>query len=320
MTDKEIDPIDGTFDDVSNAIVGKAKEILGRYALLSGELPVGGKDLQCAVLDDETRVLSATSVFKAFDRPRRANSRMEIDGITIPAFLDASNLKEYINQDVMKRITPIEYRDGSSTKSGYDAKLLIDICDIYLKARREGVLNSKQMHLAEKAEIIQTAFAYVGIEAVIDEATGYQHARSSDALRVLLSRYIAEGLQKWMKTFPDSFFDQLDKLYDNEKTASNKRPQYYGKFINKYVYNPIENGYIKAELDKLNITDDGKRKARFHQWLNSDGRDTLIRQIGRVEARMEMFDEIDKFKLAEAKQKAITVAPYMFDEMNKLIE
>ncbi len=95
---------------------------------------------------------------------------------------------------------------------------------------------------------------------------------------------------------------------------------YYGGFINKYIYDPLENGYIKAELDKLNIKQDGSRKARFHQWLNDEGRDTLIRQLGRIEARMEMFNNIDGFKKAEEKQKAISIAPYMFDEMNQIIE
>jgi len=103
-------------------------------------------------------------------------------------------------------------------------------------------------------------------------------------------------------------------------TRPRNRPVYYGRFINKYIYDAIENGYIKAELDKLNIDDEGKRKARFHQWLSEDGRDTLIRQIGRVEARMEMFKNIEGFKKAEDKQKAISIAPYMFDEMNQIIE
>jgi hypothetical protein len=46
--------------------------------------------------------------------------------------------------------------------------------------------------------------------------------------------------------------------------------------ITKYVYDPIEHGYVKKELDKQNIKDDGKRRARFHQWLSDNGRNILI--------------------------------------------
>jgi hypothetical protein len=66
-----------------------------------------------------------------------------------------------------------------------------------------------------------------------DEATGFQRDRKHDALRLLLWKYIAEGLQKWLNTVPDSFFLELDKLYNNEPTASHKRPQYYGHFIGR---------------------------------------------------------------------------------------
>ena len=105
-----------------------------------------------------------------------------------------------------------------------------------------------------------SAFAQVRITALIDEATGCQYDRKHDALRLLLQQYIVEGMRKWLHTFPDAFFVELDRLYDNESTTSQKRPQYYGHFINRYIYNLIENGYVKSKLNELNIADDGKRK------------------------------------------------------------
>lgn len=293
---------------------------INRYALLSGLLPIADVDLHCAVLDDETRVLSATSIFSAFKRPRKGmNSRLELDGTRLPPFLASKNLEKYITSEVMSRTKLIEYRDGKTKKSGYDSALLADMCEIYLKARRDGVLTGTQADLAIQAEILQTAFAKVGIAAVIDEATGYQRIRTNDALRVLLSRYIADGLRKWLPTFPNSFFAELDRLYGNETTTSRNRPKYYGGFINRYIYEPIENGYVKSELDRLNIKDDGTRRARFHQWLSDQGRDVLVRQIGRVEGRMEMFKTIQQFKTAEKTKKNISIAPYLFDDMNKII-
>ncbi|WP_254305521.1 P63C domain-containing protein [Sphingopyxis sp. BSNA05] len=71
---------------------------------------------------------------------------------------------------------------------------------------REDELHSSQEHLAKQAEVLMQAFAKVGIVALIDEATGYQLDRAHDALRLLLGKYIAEGLQKWIHTFPDTFF------------------------------------------------------------------------------------------------------------------
>lgn len=334
--DKEIEPIDGSFDEVVSSITKnknnineadkkhKDKEpklINPPKALYQGILPIGDVELNCAVLDDGTRVLTATSIFTVFGRSRKGmNSRLEIEGTKLPPFLAAKNLEIFINQDVIDRTKPIQYLDGKQERTGYVATLLPKMCEVYLMARRNGALVSSQAKLAEQSEIILSALAQVGIDALVDEATGFQYDRKHDALRLLLSKYIAEGLQKWMFTFPDSFFAELDKLYGNERTTSTKRPQYYGNFINKYVYDPIENGYVKSRLNELNITAEGKRRARFHQWLSGDGRNILIHQIGRVQGLMEMCLTIDAFKHAAMKQKQISIAPYLFDEMNRIIE
>lgn len=316
--DKKIEPINDSFENVVGAIAPRAKPVTLIRSIYQGPLPIGDTELECAILDDQenTRIIGMTSVFKAFGRVARSNNRL----INIPAFMDATNLQPFIDQELRGLITQIEYHDGKTKKVGYNALILPALCDMYLQARRAGKLTAKQAHLAEKAEILQSAFAKVGIQALVDEATGFQRDRGHDALRLLLVKYIAEGLQKWLKTFPDTFFLELDRLYNNEPTSSRGRPQYYGGFINRYVYNPIENGYVKQELDKLNISDEGKRKARFHQWLNDEGRNMLIHQIGRVQGLMEMCTDIDHFKTAAKKQKTVSIAPYLFDDMNKIID
>ena len=289
-------------------------------AMYWGKLPIGDIELDCVVLDDGQRILTATSIFDAFGRSRKGmNSRLEIDGTTLPPFIAAKNLKPYINQTVIQRTKLIEYLDGGRVKTGYAATLLPAMCGVYLAARRDDdVLVESQKKLAVQAEIITTALSMVGIEALVDEATGYQHDRKHDALRMLLSKYIAEGLQQWILTFPDSFFAELDRLYGNARTTARNRPQYYGHFINKYIYEPIESGYLKKRLNELNILPDGRRKAKFHQWLKDDGRNILIHQIGRVQGKMEDYRSIDTFKAANEKQKLISIAPYLFDEMNQI--
>ena len=285
----------------------------------TGNLPIGDIDLECAVLEDGTRVLTASSIFFAFDRTRKGiNDRLEINGVKLPPFLATKNLEPYLSPELLELATPIQYKDGNSIKEGYTAALLPKMCSLYLKMRRENALISSQEKLALKSEILLEAFAQVGIDALVDEATGYQRDRKHDALRILLNKYLAESLQKWLLTFPDSFFLELDRLYGNEQTTSRKRPQYYGNFINKYIYEPIEFGFVKSKLDELNITDDGKRKARFHQWLSQEGRNVLVHQIGRVQGMMESCNNINDFKKREQIKKQISIAPYLFEEMNDI--
>ena len=320
-----IEPIDATFDGLVDAIArgsnstSKAKFPIAKY---SGTLTIGGSEIGCAVLEDGTRLLTQSDMMRALGRSRQAKGRGFYDAdVNLPAFLTAKNLKDFIPNDLYVTSSQIEFIMPNGQRAfGYNAELLPQVCEVYLEARDAGALVQSQMHVARQADLLIRSLAKVGIVALVDEATGYQIDRGHDALRLLLEKYIAEGLQKWIHTFPDSFFAELDRLYDNAPTTPKSRPQYYGKFINKYVYDPIEHGYVKSKLDALNIMDDGKRRARFHQWLTDEGRTILTRQIGKVEGIMEMCDDIEHFKRVARRQKAISVAPYLFDEMNRIID
>ncbi|WP_298214291.1 P63C domain-containing protein [Acidocella sp.] len=324
--DKSIKPIPDTLENVAHALLGMDKNKKQKTALYIGSIPIGEIEFDCAVLEDGTRVLSERAVHRAFGSKRGGSHWRRIkagqDGANMPSFLSANNYFPFVSNELASALmSPIAYSAaGGTSANGIKAELLPEICGVFLAARRAGKLHPSQEHLANQAEVLMEAFAKVGIVALVDEATGYQRDRAHDALRLLLSKYIAEGLQKWLKTFPDAFFKELDRLYDNDTTAPRNRPQYYGKFINKYVYEPIEHGYVKAELNRLNIDEQGRRRARFHQWLSGEGRNMLIHQIGRVQGLMEMCSDIENFKSVSRKQRAISIAPYMFDDMNRIIE
>lgn len=295
-------------------------------AMYRGKLPIGGIELDCAVLENETRVLSSSSILKSFGRTARGLHKdrsleymEELDKIysnhglrAVPSFLSSKAIISLIDKDFLIALKPIQYQDGDSINEGYDANILPKLCSLYLKARRDGILNINQKNIVMQAEILLEALSVIGIVALIDEATGFQYNRKHDALRILLQQYIAEGIQKWLKRFPDKFFEGLDKLYENEKTTSRNRPMYYGGFINKYVYEPLENGFIKAELNQLNITDEGKRKARFHQWLTDFGNNQLQMQIGRVSGIIEISSTLDEFKKFIAKQSGLAIQDDLF--------
>ncbi len=301
-------------------------------SLYRGELPIGDIILDCAVLEDGTRILTKHAVFKAFGRTSRGldikrqneikeflDSQIPNNQLQqIPSFLDSKAILSLVTPDLIPLLQSFQYLDDGKIVEGYQAAILTKMCSLYLTARRDGILNRQQHSIANQAEILLSAFASVGLDALIDEATGYQYDRKHDALRMLLQKYLAEGLQPWLKTFPDIFFAELDRLYNNATTTSKNRPQYYGRFINTYIYDPIEDGFVKKELNKLNISESGKRIAKFHQWLSSDGKEILIRQMYRILGIMETSKNIESFKSKIDKQKTISIAPYIFKEMNEM--
>ena len=75
--------------------------IVDRKALYEGELHLGEKTLPCAVLNDGTRIITATAVFEAFDRPRKGKSNEGYRADRMPSFINANNLQPYVDQQLM---------------------------------------------------------------------------------------------------------------------------------------------------------------------------------------------------------------------------
>jgi hypothetical protein len=285
--------------------LGPDKEITADYI---GELKIGDFLVPCAVLSNEERVIFQREFVGMLTGNKKGGLERYFQAKNLLPFVPEKFKGESWDQGILR------FKYKGFLAHGLKSIDIVDILEMYLKARDAGILLKGQKHLADKAEILMRAFAKVGLAALIDEATGFQHNRKHDALRILLEHYVEEEIQKWIKRFPDEFFNALDKLYKNEKTTPRSRPQYYGKFINDYIYKPIENGYVKLELDKKNIMPDGKRKAKFHQWLTELGINQLILQIGRVMGVIEISPNPKKFKETIARQKSLAIQPELFSD------
>ena len=125
---------------------------------------------------------------------------------------------------------------------GLPTDLMIDICQGFVAALEAhslpdaGVkLTRRQIEIAVKASMFVAACAKVGLDALVDEATGYQYDRAEDALRVKLRAYLEDEMRKWEKTFPDELWVEFGRL-TNWRGAATKRPKYWGKLVMELIY------------------------------------------------------------------------------------
>lgn len=238
-----------------------------------GTLKIADKLLPCAVLEDGTRVINQTSVFKAFDRPQRGVRNKNKSTITLPSFLDANNLIPYINKEVYKVITPIRYINEKGKKAiGYRAEILPVVCEIYLSARSDkNVLTPSQERVAMASEILVRSLSKVGIIALVDEATGYQNTRPQEALQAYLEKLIRKELAAWSKKFPDEFYENIYKL-KNWTWPGMKKNRYsvVAHYTNDLVYERLASGVLDELKSKSPKNNAGNRKNKFHQWLTDD--------------------------------------------------
>jgi hypothetical protein len=244
-----------------------------------GKLEIGETVLNVAVLEGGIRVISRNAIFRAFGRTKRGRGRKETRVPKMPAFLDAKNLQPFVGADLKGVLKQIEYIDLHGKKdSGYNALILPMLCKVYLDARAtkshtdRSVLTKSQEPLARASEILLLGLSNVGIIALVDEATGYQAVREKDALRQFLEKFLLEEKGKWIKTYPDEFFEMIFKMKGLTWTTANKgqKPQWIGHHINDFVYSRIAPMVLNELKIKNPSKPGGGRAAKHTQFIAVD--------------------------------------------------
>jgi hypothetical protein len=254
---------------------------------------MGTAEFSVYVLDNGKRVMAQREVVRVLTGRRESGK--------LASYLQPQALRPYIDSDAIANQTLQFSIPGTQyTGNGYEATLLLDICDAYLRAREDQVLLAPgQLDIAKQAEIITRACAKVGIIALIDEATGYEAFKRKRDLQLKLQAFIAEDLQEWALMFPPEFWFELARL-EGVHYSPRSRPLRWGKYIMAFVYDAIDgNGDVGKELRKKNP--DPHFKQNHHQWLKEFGRQKVHDQIERVITIMKLCDDMDDFRQKFAK-------------------
>ena len=249
-----------------------------------GALGISDFVLQCAVLEGGVRVLSETSVMRAFGispggQAFQTAKLGEDDTVRLPMFLASLNLRPFIDNELENLLTqPIMYRSpkGGRPARGLDAVLIPKVCEVWLNARDAGVLRQTQLAVASRADTLMRGLARTGIIALVDEATGYQEVRDRYALQAILDRYLSRELAAWANRFPSEFYQEIFRLrgwtWDElkKKAGKGQGPRIVGKYTNDFVYARLAPGILEELQARNPVTERGQRRAKHHQWLSND--------------------------------------------------
>lgn len=258
---------------------------------------IGDVEIECYVLDDETRVIVQGSFLRAMGRSRTVRRTSEGE---VPPILQGQALQPFITDEVLARAKPIPFRTPRGARAlGYDANLLLDVCEIFLAARDSGRLPTNQKPIAAQAELLIRGWSRVGLAALIDEATGYQEVRTRDALAKILNDFVATEIQKYLTTFPPEFYSEMFRLRGVAPSSAeaNRRPQYFGKLTNDIVYSRLAPGVLDELKRVQEKTPSGNAKHKLYQRLTSNtGYPALREHLGSVVTLMKLSDDWDEFK------------------------
>ncbi|MCH8029593.1 MAG: P63C domain-containing protein [Candidatus Dadabacteria bacterium] len=249
-------------------------------AEFEGDFKIGEKLISAAVLLNGKRLLFQSTFLKALGRSRSPKAGTgvlsTVDGI--PFFLQAEALKPFISEELSQSTTPIFFKLKSGKRMvGYDAELLPQVAEVYLKMRDSCLSEGKKVpsqyqHIVRACDFIMRGLAHVGIVALVDEATGYQEVRDRLALQAILDKYLTDDYAKWTKIFPDEFYKELFRLkgISYPPSAHGQKPSYVGHWTNFIIYSRLEAGVLKELKIKNPRLLSGNRARKYHQHLTRD--------------------------------------------------
>ena len=205
------------------------------FAKWRGKIDLGGDELDVYVLNTGDRVISLRSAIK---------SMSGADTGSLASYVGVSALKPFIDSDlVLAELLEFSIPGTQFTGRGMTTEHFELICRAYVQALyKRAALTDRQREIAIKCAVLTAGLTRTGIDALIDEATGYQYERAEDALQVKLRAFISEELRAWEKTFPDELWEEFGRL-TGWATPLKSRPKWWGKLVTELIYSTLDRSF-----------------------------------------------------------------------------
>lgn len=243
-----------------------------------------GADVECYVLDDATRtaVISQTGMGRALGLAPRGNA--------LPRFLASNAMKDALGAELREKLkNPLKFQWGTpgapegflANIHGFDAAVLIDLCQAIINADKAGKLDPQQKKIATNAAIIVSASAKSGIRDLVYALAGFD--QSADQVIQAFKVYVLEEAKKYEPEFPVELYQQWYRLYQIPEHPGRGWPWHFKHLTIRHVYFPLakSNGRLLDLLRALKAQG-GDQKKKLFQFLNDVGAKALRQHIGRL--------------------------------------
>lgn len=131
-----------------------------KFSVLENTILVGETLVDVYVTDEGTRLVDAFDIQPLF-LPFHIIEKMS----------KKTELKSILTEDLKAALQMIEYATNGTTYIA--ATTILDIADLLLDARNILKLDQEELAMARQAEKLVIEFAKIGINALVDEATGH---------------------------------------------------------------------------------------------------------------------------------------------------
>lgn len=240
-----------------------------------------GVDVECYIADDarRTAVISQTGMATILGLRSR--------GSAFPTFIGSQAMADSVSRELRQKLEkPLLLQWGSGGREvppsiihGYDATLLIDVCNAIADAHAKGKLGKRHEKVVQQAAIINGASAKSGITGLVYALAGYRP--EVEEVIQAFKAFVQEEARKYEQEFPSELYMAWHRLYAIPVPVRGK-PWHFMHLTRRHVYYPLakSSGKLLELLRALRDRDPQKKK--LFQFLNEVGTRALRMHMGRV--------------------------------------
>lgn len=256
-----------------------------------------GFDAECYVLGDanKTAVMTQRGIAAAvgLSKPGGKDFERLVQGKGISKHLGAEALGKVLHPIEFKWIYPGAKQSAVSVK-GYDADLLIDVCNAILAAHAAGDLRKAQEGLAKQAAIVVGASAKAGIQGLVYALAGYD--RTKEEVIAAYKMYVAAEAREYEREFSPELYEQWYRLYGLAKPERG-RPWEFRYLTIDHIYKPLARSNGKVfNLAKSSKQENGEKGDKIHQFLSEIGVKALRTQVGKILGIATVSDSREEYE------------------------
>ncbi|PRD63967.1 P63C domain-containing protein [Malikia granosa] len=254
-----------------------------------------GIDVECYVLNDakKTAVISQSGMAKALGLTERGN--------VLDRFISSQVMTGYVVAELAEKLkNPLVFQWSSgvaevppTTVKGFDASLLIDLCNAISSASVEGKLGKRYARIVQQASIINGASAKAGITGLVYALAGYRP--EIEEVIQAFKMFVQEEAKKYEQEFPNELYLAWHRLYKIPILARGK-PWQMMHLTRKHIYYPLakSRGNILELLRALRDKDNQKKK--LFVFLSDVGTRALRMHLGRVLEMAESSQTVEEYE------------------------
>ncbi len=226
-----------------------------------GTIDLGNGPTACYVLEDGQRILVASQIQGILGSSKNGHLGRQI------ARLDHGS-KEL-------NLRPVSFLSPGGPALGYSAEDVAKVLAAYQRAFLNGTLHSSQEKIARRAMAAIECFIVIGLDALIDEATGHKGKR--DEYQSTYARLFLDKARMWEEQFDSDWDKTLCRLYGY---AYEGRPPVFVRGLNAMVYRLAFGEEAFAELKRRNP--EPSHHKNHHQLITDEGKVKLSQTINTV--------------------------------------